>query len=329
MTADADAPGEPSDAPRRVFLKFDVEPDPRALTGRETDWPGFAALLDYLRDMRPRLEDGTGGPVNYTWHIRIDPHVASAFGRPDWALQNYGDRIQALREAGDDVGVHIHGWRPVKRWFRQVWMPDYADDGWAIECIEGAVDAYRGFFGDRPVTVSMGDGYVSNAIMGAFERLGLRCDISLMPGYVDADDTNKREKSIGLPPETAATRAAPYRPSKADFRVPGEPSRNLWELPLTAAVVPHEITGALSRRKLLLGMNPGQAKTICDANRAEPIVGADCRADVLSHPETAQRMRQVVENHRMYFGGRVRFVTCRALADYLDQTTGGPSENAA
>ncbi len=119
-------------------------------------------------------------------------------------------------------------------------------------------------------------------------------------------------------PDTRRTPRLAFKPSREDFSVPGPDALDVWELPIAGAEVPHEIDGTLSVRKLLLGMQPEQARIICQANADLPLIGADCRTDVLTHPETARRFKEVVENLDDYVGRPIAVTTRSTVCDLLD-----------
>ncbi len=103
-------------------MNIDVEPDARLISGSEAEWQGFLLMFDYIGAIRPKLEDRFGAPVNFNWLIRLDPQIAEGFGDPGWALKMHGDKLDALKDAGDEVGLHVHTWRSTRRFFRRIWV---------------------------------------------------------------------------------------------------------------------------------------------------------------------------------------------------------------
>ena len=113
------------------ILSIHVEPDERVVRQTNAGWPGFTNLAAYVRSNRARLEDATGHPVRFNWCVRLDPQIEVAFGRPDWVLKRHDAVFDQLLSEGDAIGLHVHCWRPVRRWFRQTWLADYGDASWA------------------------------------------------------------------------------------------------------------------------------------------------------------------------------------------------------
>ena len=312
-----------------LIITCDVEPDARQITGHETDWPGFVRQVDFVRSVRPKLEDLTGAPVRFTWMLRLDHQIAEGFGSPAWVLEKHADKFEALLASGDELGLHVHTWRRARRFFRQVWMADYENDDWCRSCIELAHDTYFKHFGERPTSISMGDNFMSAAAMTTIERLGLTSDSSLSPGIPPRKAVVRGEKTRGTLPDARRTPTHPFRPSRADFTVPGEPSYAVWEIPVSSGVVKKNRDGTDRIRKLLLGGNPDHVRTIVNANLDAGVTAlvADSRTDALMGPKTGPRFRDFFDNLPSYTNGRaVRFSTRREVCDRLDssQPAGGP-----
>src|SRR5512137_482975 len=102
-----------------VLFCIDIEPDPRDVRS-SSDWHGFEATFEYFQALRSRLSAATGIPARYAWFLRMDPQVAVAYGSPDWAVRRYAPQFDALRLAGDEMGLHPHAWRWVDE--RSTWV---------------------------------------------------------------------------------------------------------------------------------------------------------------------------------------------------------------
>lgn len=68
-------------APVPLLLCIDVEPDLNHIgSDRTSSFDGFAQVADFLMELRPRLEQISEHPVNYSWYIRMDPQIEECFG---------------------------------------------------------------------------------------------------------------------------------------------------------------------------------------------------------------------------------------------------------
>src|SRR5215204_4013363 len=97
-----------------VLICIDVEPDARDVdVDARPDWEGFEESFRLFDELRPRAEDAVGVPARFNWFLRMDPQVALAYGSAGWAAERYGVRLERLRGAGDEIGLHTHEWRRV------------------------------------------------------------------------------------------------------------------------------------------------------------------------------------------------------------------------
>jgi hypothetical protein len=175
-----------------------------------------------------------------TWFVRADSQLAEVYGRSDHLLATHAAWWNAFAARGDEVGWHPHVYRR-------------DDDGrYEPETDEGAFVAKlvttwnelceRGYCF---TSVRVGEAHCTDTVMRAFAGFGLRVDATAIPGRV-RDDADRRF-------DWGPTPNHPYRPSVADYRVPGEPPyRNLIEVPLTTM----GFRARYDRRPMLRYVNP-------------------------------------------------------------------------
>lgn len=190
-------------APLRVCLTFDldvVEHD-RELSERV---PPLASLL---------AERG----LRATWFLRLDDQVAALRGRPDDLLAAHAARLDELRASRHELGWHPHSFRR-------------GPTGWEQNTDPGAVAAELARHAPLAQehglrVVRAGWGFHCNESLAALERAGFALDSSAIPRprYPWEESVKDWE---GTPPE-------PYRPSRADYRRPGQPALDLLEVPIS------------------------------------------------------------------------------------------------
>ena len=132
-----------------------------------------------------------------TWFLRIDPEV------DQFAQQT--SLLAPLLAAGHEIGWHYHG--PLKR------IREYAR-----EARRRALDASR-----------IGFGRCSNQVMRTLAAAGFDLDSTAMPR--PAYPWSRRGVDWSISPQT------PYRPSVADYRIPGHPSLPIVEVPISCTLV--------------------------------------------------------------------------------------------
>jgi hypothetical protein len=304
-----------------VIISVDVEPVHRLVRGGTGDWDGFPELLDLLSDRRAALAAASGRPVQFSWHLRMDPQIELAYGDPGWIFARYGAEIDRIRATGDSVGIHVHTWRPARRFFRDTWLAEYQDEAWITRCISLAFDTFRTHVGAAPVSMSFGDSFMHACALPVMQEHGLRADLSMFPGMGPRKTVGKRELSNGRSPDYRVTPTRPFKPSANDFRVPGGPDHGFWEIPVTAGSVGRSRDGSDRWTKLLLGTNPDWVTALLDtaARDGATHLVAECRTDVLTHPKTRDRFIWAM-NHLEDRAARgdYEFVSAGTLCDRLD-----------
>jgi hypothetical protein len=130
--------------------------------------------------------------------------------------------IDRLRARGDEIGWHPH---PTRR----------RADTWDPRTEVPSVVTEIGVYG--PVArrhalraVRMGHGFHTNETLRAVADAGFVVDSSAIPRPMYPWDDP--------PKDWTTTPSVPYRPALADYRVPGEPSLPIVEIPMSVAHVP-------------------------------------------------------------------------------------------
>ena len=220
-----------------VVLCIDVEPD-AFLTDRDRQlpWRGFEAAVDRIAGLR-RAVSRDGLIPHFSWFFRLDPQIAETYGAADWPLRHYAGHVRALEAAGDEIGIHTHGyhWDPE----RGVWIQDHGNLPWLEHCVRLSFEAFRGVLGRECRTFRFGDRWMSTAIVALLERLGVRFDLTLEPGHRAVRCYHPEAPSTGMIPDVRRAERLPYRPSRQDF-LRADPSRTegLIMIPVSTGRLP-------------------------------------------------------------------------------------------
>jgi hypothetical protein len=208
--------------PIPVVLTVDLEPDGGGhdLEPGTTTWRGVVAARQFVAELRARAEARTGRPARFSWFLRSDPQIEELCGSAAYVVEANAPMFEEVAEAGDEVGLHIHGWRRVPE---GGWVDDYADEAWVGEVLDRAFAAFAEGFG-RPCRVaSMGNRALVPAAVAGLARNGAAVDLSGEPGASPVPDGQWRHVRGDIPDH----RRMPRRPHEL---APG-----LVELPHTAA----------------------------------------------------------------------------------------------
>ena len=227
----------------QTLICVDVEPDTRRPDLNSRDgWKGFEKSLRLFEELRCRAEVG----VLFCWFLRMDPQIELLHGSALWASERYGEQIERLRGAGDELGLHTHAWRRVG----EEWISDNGDQDWVNRCVRVSFDAYQRAFGRACRSFRFGDHWMNDETFDLVETLGARYNLTVEPGL--------RPSAGGLPDETSTGRfldyakvpRQPYRPARADFRARGEAhdERDMWVIPVSTVLLPHWPAAPLYRR---------------------------------------------------------------------------------
>ena len=198
-----------------VVLCIDVEPDDRILAEDEGGpWLGLERFLERIPAVRSRLAELTGGPVAFTWFLRMDPQVERVWGTAQWAAVEYAESLGHLVAEGDELGLHTHTWR----WDPQegTWFADFEDEQWAAHCVHTGLDAYEASFGRSCASHRGGDVFLSPAMIAALAERGVGVDLTVEPGR-PPDPLPAEERHRGALPDHRGAPSQPFRSSPARF----------------------------------------------------------------------------------------------------------------
>lgn len=220
-----------------IMWSIDAEPDGFFVDPHKPEpWRGLERALTELAPVRERIAQATGAPPRNCWMVRTDPQIAVTYGSASWPLEHYRDIFAALTSMGDEIGLHVHTYRPTPR--GDGWIVECADPDWIEHCVRSSVAAYTDSLGLRPRVFSIGVHWMSNEVRSLLEELGIEIDHTLMPGQPGrpiSDFFTHEGEARGMFPDYLSVPRRPFRPSKHDFRVEdASRTEGLWMLPTTA-----------------------------------------------------------------------------------------------
>jgi hypothetical protein len=237
-----DRPGIP------VILCLDVEPDEAFVDrARPGPWQGYESAVAFVDRFRRQLEARTGRRTTFAWFFRMDPQVAEAYGEAAWVVRRHAGPTSMLLDAGDEPGLHVHGYR----WDAAArgWIVDHGNQDWIDHCVGSSFEAFERALGRACLTFRFGDRWMSNDTMRVLEAAGVRYDLTPEPGHGPEPAYRPDHPYTGSLPDYSDVPPVPYRPARDDYRRP-DPSRRdgPWVIPVTTAPVQASILRRLYSR---------------------------------------------------------------------------------
>lgn len=253
-------------SPLTVIIGCDVDPDRERFGGysnRVYDklvWKGVEEGIGRLSKRVKRFRDSEGKRVKITYFLRSDEQMRMVYGEHSWPVNHFGRLWNMLRGDGHELGWHPHLWR----WSAEhrTWYQEVNDEEWVRKCLE---EGYRSITQElKPKSVRMGWDFHSNLTMQLIDSLGIDVDMSALPGIKD----DMKMEGTGLQilfRDWVGTPPCHYFPSKKDYRVGGDESLRILEIPQTVFELP--ITMRIG--KVAKGLLKGSLRT---GKLAEPYI---------------------------------------------------------
>jgi hypothetical protein len=227
--------GEPRVVP--IVIGCDTDPDRagfvRELPAKGLSWRGMLEGIPALKTQVAGVRDDAGRAPVFTWHLRADEQIRTLQGSYAWVAETHGDLVTALRASGDEIGWHPHFWRHdpgLDRWYQEI-----IDDAWQLEMLRAAHAALLGA-GIRPKSVRMGWDFHSAETLAELAALGVRTDLSALPGMRTVHGVPPRRSENLYDWFDAPER--PYHPSAANHQRRargGEATLPILEVPIFVA----------------------------------------------------------------------------------------------
>lgn len=220
---------------RPLLICLDVEPEYREVALDDSvAWDGVTESVELFQSLRPQFQKATGGPVHFSWFVRMDPQIERAYGSADWGFQRYEKLFRLLQAEGDEIGLHVHPWRWSEDERR--WIADFSDQAWVEHCVRMGFEAFARCFGRPCKSFRFGDHWLNDATVALQEQLGLEIDLTVEPGKTGGE---LHGPVAGFMPDYSKAPRHPYHPNAQDFTRAGSgpQRRRLRMLPLSTADV--------------------------------------------------------------------------------------------
>ena len=201
--------------PVRICLTFDIDLVGHAAAGESVDEftdavPGILSIFD-------RHPSWTA-----TWFVRLDDQIGAIFGSPAAIVERHAALLSDLRSRGHEVGWHPHSYARTSdgRWRQNT------DEAQVVDELARLAPVARRH---GCSTVRCGWGFQTNRTMQVLSGAGFAIDSSAIPRPRYRWETSVKDWTT--------TPVTPYHPAIADYRVAGDPSLPILEVPMSVAVV--------------------------------------------------------------------------------------------
>jgi hypothetical protein len=156
-----------------------------------------------------------------TGFVRLDAHTRAVHGDAEFIFRHHAGIVSRLLARGDEIGWHLHSYRQSDG----QWKPNTD-----VQAVLADLATHAPLARARAMrAVRMGWGFHTNETMRFIADAGFAIDSSAIP--------RPRYRWDEGTTDWTTTPLMPYRPSLADYRVPGEPSLPLVEIPMSVAAI--------------------------------------------------------------------------------------------
>ena len=246
-----------SDRPDYGGPRFDVR-EPLSWRGLTDGVPELLLALSAVRD-------SNGANSVITWLVRADTQIEQCHGRPDWALKSLADVWSRVRDAGHTIGWHPHHWRWSEAY--GCWIQEWLDAQWRERNLELGASA----FPSVPTICRMGWHSMDEFTMNHLNKLGVRLDVSAIPGMRRQGGPDKRGSAFVGRYSWLRCKKTAYRPHPSDYEAHSIQPTGIVELPCTT-VDSGILSGLLEIRYRLRGGGGFVGKAAAVNITAHPIL---------------------------------------------------------
>lgn len=159
--------------------------------------------------------------VKTTWFIRIDYQIEILFGQPDYIFIKHQDKLNWLTDNGHILAWHYHAYHQIG----SDWQQHTDEDVICAELEKYAPIAKK----YRLAITRMGWGFHTTKTLEKIFSLEFNADSSAIPRPKYKWDLSKRDWEN--------TPLTPYYPSKTDYRITGNDTIGILEIPITTTVI--------------------------------------------------------------------------------------------
>ncbi len=238
-----------------VVIGCDTDPDrDYFLNDTPSDSLGWRGMLEGIpraKEKLATLTDSDGHAPVFTWLLRVDHQVKEIHGAYNHVLAANHDFLLEVEKSGDELGWHPHFWCYDEN--KKAWRQNHEDTDWQLTMLAEAHAAFQEVLPGRPVSARMGWGYHNNRTMAALDKLGIKVELSGLPGLRILPAKNSGPLSNFFDWHNSPDHC--YRPSAANYRRPaseGEPSLGLLVVPnlVSRSLLPGLVSGLVLAKKM-------------------------------------------------------------------------------
>jgi hypothetical protein len=208
---------------RKLFIILGCDTDPdrsyfvEGIGSRELSWRGMLEGIPRTKEKLAGMLDSDRKQPIFTWLLRADHQIRYYYGSYHHILSENKRFLVDLESDGDELGWHPHFWDFDEN--RQEWFQNFNSIEWQLAMIEEAYDAYQEILPGRGKSIRMGWTYHNDQTVRAINELGIKVDISAIPGMNIRHDSRRRRSANFY--DWSITPRNPYYPSREDYRRPG------------------------------------------------------------------------------------------------------------
>lgn len=213
-----------------IVLGCDTDPDRSyfvaGIAPEELSWRGMLEGIPRAKERLTNFLDSDGKRPVFTWLLRADHQIRYYYGSYNHILSANKRLLLDLERDGDELGWHPHFWNLGKD--GKEWYQNCEDIEWQLTMIKNAYAAYQEVLPGRARSVRMGWTYHNHQTVRALDRLGIKVDISPIPGVSIRHHTRSRRTANFY--DWSITPRNPYHPSLEDYRRPGQKNEGRYAL---------------------------------------------------------------------------------------------------
>jgi len=202
-----------------IVIACDTDPDRsyfiRDISSTSLSWRGMLEGIPRAKDKLSKLVDDYNQSPIFTWLLRADYQIKHYYGEFDHILKTNLEYLLSLERDGDELGWHPHFWYLDQ--VRNLWIQNFSDIVWQSEMLDSAFKAFQAILPGRAKSVRMGWTFHNNQTMARLGNLGVKIDLSAIPGIkIDPDS----KLPIANYYDWEISPRQPFYPSRIDFRRP-------------------------------------------------------------------------------------------------------------
>jgi hypothetical protein len=200
---------------KKIYVTFD------------TDFADYIDGSNHIDELDTAFEDIQAvlmrhPEVKTTWFVRIDGQIEEIYGSADFLYNKHIEKINWLRNNGHSIGWHHHSYKRLG----EKWVQDINE----VLMLED-LKKYGTFAQQKGMAICrMGWGYHTNKTMKLVSEMGFRIDSSAIPR-----PNYKWDLSVK---DWETTTLDWYHPSCLDYRISGEHSLAILEVPMSTTQIP-------------------------------------------------------------------------------------------